>query len=279
MKKTLIATAVAMGITAVSFPAYAAGDNDITTTANEEEEDTGLSLTVIPRLDGSAQTWKNIEKPFGSYSLGNTMLYTILDGNVTDNLSVYACFHLLDKETGWLYHNTFHSDECSWLDMFSLTYSLGNFDLSLGKENIAFGGFEQDDDICTPHLDLCSNSWHTIQSFQWGGRLGYNFEDHGNPQNVFFQIVSSPTSEMPFQDKLFCTTIGWNGNVGNDETMWSLGVMRTGEEDASMKNLWMLTLGDRYTCGNFSWTWDLSFRSFAFSEIFRQECTNIMELR
>ena len=243
---------------------------------NTAEEESGLTLSIVPRLDGSAMTWKYAEGSDQKFSLGNTMLYTILDGNITDNLSIYACFHLLDKEPGWLYHNTFRSDECSWLDIFSLTYSLGNFDISLGKENLAFGGFEQDPDICYPYLDLCSSSWHSIQSFLWGGRLGYNLDDDNN---VFLQCVASPMSEYPFQDRLFCTTLGWNGAVGNDETMWSFGVMRTGEEFKEYSNLWMLSLGDRYTAGDFTATFDINFRAFNPVTLFREEMTSLLELR
>ena len=272
--KKLIAATIALALSAQAIPAFAAGQDDDTA-----EEENGLTLSIIPRLDFSKMQWKYGEETtnkFNSSSLGNTMLYTILDGNITDNLSIYACFHLLDKETGWLYHNTFRSDECSWLDMFSLTYSLGNFDISLGKENLAFGGFEQDADICYPYLDLCSSSWHSIQSFLWGGRLGYNLDDDNN---VFLQCVASPMSEYPFQDKLFCATLGWNGAVGNDETMWSFGVMRTGDEYKEYRNLWMLSLGDRYTAGDFTATFDINFRAFNPVTLFQEEMTSLLELR
>lgn len=270
--KRLIAASAAVLLSA--FPLISQTVSE--TTEATEEEETGLTLSLIPRLDGSILNYNQPEGNITSWTLGNSILYSILDGNITDNLSVYACFHLLAPDPSWLYTNTFHSDECSWLDMLSLTYSLGNFDISLGKENLAFGGFEQDADICDPYLDLSTNSWHSIQSFLWGGRLAYNF---GEEQNIFFQGLASPFSVYPFQDKLFCATVGWNGCIGNYETMWSFGNMKTGDENPDYENLKLLSLGNRLTLGNVVTTLDVNFRAFSLNSLFSEEMSSLLDVR
>ena len=95
----------------------------------QEADNAGRSveLSVIPRLDLNPTF-----SPGGSagFTLGNTSLYSLFEGNITENLSFsvanhWAAFDQLEdvfEPTKALYRNTLYSYDTNWLDWAYLTY-------------------------------------------------------------------------------------------------------------------------------------------------------------
>ena len=100
----------------------------------QEADNSGRSveLSVIPRLDLNPVF--STEKGGGTeFTLGNTSLYSLFEGNITENLSFSVCNHWaafdsvhdVFDSTKQLYQSTFYSDNTNWLDWAYLTYSRG----------------------------------------------------------------------------------------------------------------------------------------------------------
>ena len=198
----------------------------------QEADNSGRSveLSVIPRLDLNPTF-----TPGGStgFTLGNTSLYSLFEGNITDNLSFsvanhWAAFNSLEdalEPTKNLYRNTLYSYDTNWLDWAYLTYSFGQFSVTLGKDMITTGGLEFDDYDFEVHPDLVSSYWHALACYQWGGKVGFTTPSESD--SFSFQVSTSPFGERPFASKLFNYSLEWRGEHGILETLWSATALGT----------------------------------------------------
>ena len=219
----------------------------------QEADNSGRSveLSVIPRLDLNPTF-----TPGGSsgFTLGNTSLYSLFEGNISDNLSFsvanhWAAFNPLEdvlEPTKNLYRNTLYSYDTNWLDWAYLTYSFGQFSVTLGKDMITTGGLEFDDYDFEVHPDLVSSYWHALACYQWGGKIGFTTPSESD--SFSFQFTTSPFGERPFASKLFNYSLEWRGEHGILETIWSATALGT----APSKFQPVFCLGQRLNFNSFS---------------------------
>ena len=194
----------------------------------QEADNSGRSveLSVIPRLDLNPVF--STEKGGGTeFTLGNTSLYSLFEGNITENLSFsvanhWAAFdsvHDFFGSTKTLYQNTLYSYDTNWLDWAYLTYSFGQLAVSLGKDMITTGGLEFDDYDFEVHPALVSTYWHELACYQWGGKFAFTTPSEGD--TFSFQFSTSPFGDRPFASGLFNYSLEWRGEHGPLETIWS----------------------------------------------------------
>jgi len=136
--------------------------------------------------------------------LGNTSLYTLLEGNISDNLSYSVCNHWLSSAPGDLYAATFHSDETNWLDWATLTYSLESFEFSVGKDCMPWGTYEMDENDWDVHYPFASSIWNNLSNYQWGAMASWIPREE---ITFGFRFCSSPYSVKPFEDALFTYSV------------------------------------------------------------------------
>ena len=194
----------------------------------QEADNSGRSveLSVIPRLDLNPVFFTETGGG-GEFTLGNTSLYSLFEGNITDNLSFsvanhwagFDSVHDVFASTKDLYANTFRSDNTNWLDWAYLTYSVGNFAFTLGKDIITTGGLEFDDYDFEVHPSLVSSYWQNLACYQWGAKAAFTTPSEGD--TFSFQFSTSPYGERPFASKLFNYSLEWRGEHGPLETIWS----------------------------------------------------------
>ena len=194
----------------------------------QEADNSGRSveLSVIPRLDLNPVF--STEKGGGTeFTLGNTSLYSLFEGNITENLSFSVANHWAGFDsvhdffgsTKTLYQNTLYSYDTNWLDWAYLTYSFGQFAVSLGKDMITTGGLEFDDYDFEVHPALVSTYWHELACYQWGGKLAFTTPSEGDTFSL--QFSTSPFGDRPFASGLFNYSLEWRGEHGPLETIWS----------------------------------------------------------
>lgn len=242
--------------------------------SEREDEGNHMTVTISPRLEGNMGRWESDGDVNKNRSLQSSMLYMIMDGNITDNLSLYGAFQLLNPDPKGLYGKDylFTPQYVNFLNMLMLTYSIGPVDISFGKDALAFGGWEQDPSLVDTYWDIYSNNWNLVQPYLWGGRLTFNIGD----QAPFIQIVDSPMKERVFGKGGMCWFGGWDGYFFEGwDTKWSFGLMQT-PEDGAMK---ILSLGNRWSVGDFTVSLDYMARSFNFNTLFNDEMTMVAELR
>ena len=126
-----------------------------------DDSGTSAGITIVPRIDVNP-TFAGSEK---EVTLGNSSLYTLFEGNITENLSFSVCNHWLSSEPKYLYQNTWRADDVNWCDWAYLEYSLGNFIITAGKQVITFGGFELEEDDFDVHPDMMTGLFNNFQCY------------------------------------------------------------------------------------------------------------------
>lgn len=265
MKKYFVLLSIALYFS-ISASAQSTGD-----TANH------LTMQTIFRLDGSFEQWNNDGPLTRTVSPSNSELYTILDGNLTDRITLFGSFHWLNSDPASLYRNSFRADSGNWVDILTLTYTFDNrMYLTAGKDFMAVGGFEQDPSSSMVYYDLASNNWNLMQVYQYGGRIGFTAGDDDSLQDCFVQIIGSPFSGRVWEDGLMTATLGWNGTAGSGwKTMYSATMIQTGGD----KDIFMISLGNKWTSGPFAFTLDAMTRSYGLQDHFNQEFTSVTDIR
>ena len=214
-------------------------------------DDSGASagITIIPRVDVNPVFYNG---KYDEVTLGNSSLYSLFEGNISENLSFSVCNHWLSDEPKSLYQNTWHSDDSSWCDWANLTYSFGNFYITAGKDMITMGGFEFDQYDFDVHPALCSSIWNNFSCYQWGGKFGFMNEDE--TQGVSLQLTSSPYSIRPFDSGLMAYSLQYSGSLGPLSLLYSTNLIGSAKGEYE----WMFTLGHQIEAGDFTFGIDAS---------------------
>ena len=219
--------------------------------AEADDAGTGVGLSVIPRLDLNYS---------GDFTFGDSSLYSLFEGDITDWLSFSICNHWasfglddngkLDRDAiKSLYRNTGRSDDVNWMDWGYATVSFGNFGLSLGKQAMTFGGFEFDAYDVESFSFLNSSLWNNLQVYQWGAKLEWSNEAENTTLSA--QMTSSPFGEHPFASKLFNYALEWRGEYGSVSNIWSVNAVQSapGEYFPLISLGQRLALDDKFTVG------------------------------
>lgn len=132
--------------------------------------------------------------------LGNTSLYTFLDGSISEHFSYCISNHWLSSVPKDLYSSTFHSDNVNWLDWSYLTYSSGNWGINLGKMPVLWGTHEFDEYDYNIHFPFASSVWNNMNAYQWGMSASYSFDEVRTLEAAF---TTSPFGERFFTSGLY----------------------------------------------------------------------------
>ena len=240
-----------------------------------------FEFRVIPRFEVNPYIPAGKDAK-GSCDLGSTSLYTQLEGSIGEHFYYYLSNHWLSTDLESLYvieedggdkANLFRSDCTSWLDMGYVGFTFGSWDISLGKDMVVVGTFEEDAMDVESHANLNTYFWNAAQVYQWGAKAAWTTPSESS--QFFLQLTSSPFSTRPFGHSWYegngghlkTFTGGWYGSIGNWETVWSANMM----EYSTGNFLGMLGLGNRLSAGDFTFTLDFLARSTSLNELFNRE--------
>ena len=229
---------------------------------------------VTPRFD--VNTYAPIKGGYKGkgFDFGNSSLYTFLDGSV-GNFSYSLCNHWVSTDTPSLYQNAFRSDDVDFIDWLTLSYQVGRFNFTVGKDMLAIGTWELDYYDVDVHTSLVSPFWHKIAIYQWGGAVDYTTKDEST--NIRFQFGTSPFGEYPFgispfgeypfASKLFTYSLDWRGEYGCYAPIWSVNFVEY--ERGKFVNL--IALGNAFYMGDFTLELDYMNRATSLKRFFNQE--------
>ena len=163
-----------------------------------------LEVNATARFD--ANPYFPLQKGAGEFdfSFSNTSIYTFIDGEFGKGFSYSISNHWLgvdwsllspDDKLTPLYKNSFHSDESTWLDWATLTYTLetenaGAWDFTVGKDVMAYALTEYDANDVDCHFDLSSKFWNENSAYQWGASIGWAAPNECS--SLKLQVTSSP---------------------------------------------------------------------------------------
>ena len=233
------------------------------TYAQEVKEDSRIpDFVVTPRFD--VNPYAPIKGGYSGFDFGNSSLYTFLDGSV-GNFSYSLCNHWISTSTPSLYQNAFRSDDVDFIDWLTLSYQVGRFNFTVGKDMLAIGTWELDYYDVDIHSTLVSPFWHKIAIYQWGGAVDYTTKDEST--NLRFQFGTSPFGERPFASKLFVYSLDWRGEYGCYAPIWSVNFVEY--ERGKFVNL--IALGNAFYMGDFTLEVDYTNRATSVKKFFNQE--------
>ncbi|MBQ0006403.1 MAG: hypothetical protein KBS57_03250 [Alistipes sp.] len=230
--------------------------------AQETVSTTGpeIGLTIIPRFDLNPYFSTQSDGESG-FSFGNSSLYTNLGGDINEHWSFLIVNHWLTNNTystslfegsNYLYEDSFRTDANNWVDYLNITYSIGGFSITLGKDMIATGGFEFDAWDWETHPAQMSGLWNTLPCYQWGGKITWSTPSENT--TIGIQMTTSPYSDedsksyRPFKSGRYNYGLFWLGDYDWFHTNISL----TSLQRCDWKYSWLAAAGLRFTPGQFT---------------------------
>ena len=218
----------------------------------QDAENVGNSaqLSIIPRIDINPYIGFDSQTDF---SLSNSSLYTLFEGDLGGHFSYSIANHWLSTEPRYLYESTFHVDSTTWCDWANLTAYFGDFGITLGKNFMYVGTYENDAYDYESHWDLNSTFWNSFQVYQWGGDISWYYDEEAQ---LSLQLTSSPFSIKPFDSGLYALN-AYNTNVYGDFSYLASFNLVGYEKNSFMK---MANAAFEYTAGDFTLRPELMYR-------------------
>ena len=212
------------------------------------------TLIIAPRFD------VNPYIPTGSEGIrgvdfGNSSLCSLLEGSIGENFSYSMCNHWITTETRPLYQNILRTDESDFIDWLTLSYSVGNFTFTAGKDMVAIGGYELDPMDVVQHPIICSKFFQDCSIFQLSAKVEYTTADEAS--TIGFQFANSIFSQLqPFKERLFAYSLTWYGDYDWFAPIWSVNMLEY-ERGTFVK---VASLGSGFYFGDASIELDLMYK-------------------
>ena len=170
---------------------------------------------------------------------GGDGLYLNIDGKISKNFSYSLCHNLFSArgEDDSVFDNT------NWL---TLSYDLGNFSFTAGKDALVIGSFEYDAYDIDSYCDMNSLFYNSFSSYQWGVKAMWT--NKSETTSIALQVANSPFVYAPKQENMYSYNLGWYESWDWYESIWSINFM----EYAPGKYAKMLALGNIFHIGNLS---------------------------
>ena len=237
------------------------------TYSQEANADSNIpEFIVTPRFDVNpyAPTKHNGYKGF---DFGNSSLYTFLDGSVGDfSYSMSNHWFASDWDsTKSLYGNLFNPNEDDFIDWLALSYQVGRFGFTIGKDTLAIGTWELDYYDVDVHTSLASPFWHKLSIYHWGASVNYTTKDEST--NLRFQFCTSPFSTKLFGSKMFAYSLDLHAEYGFYSPIWSVNFIEY--ERGKFVNI--IALGNAFSMGDFTLELDYMNRASSVKRFFNQE--------
>ncbi len=136
----------------------------------------------------------------------------------------------------------------NWL---TLTYEVGDFAFTAGKDALLMGSFEYDAYDLDSYYEMNSAFYNEFDCWQWGlSAAWYPAED----QEILFQVAKSPFAEVDTEQ--VSLALGWRGAWDWYESYWTTNFWQYSTEDF----IKAVNLGNRFTFGGLTFDLDLMFR-------------------
>ena len=237
----------------------------------QEAEDTGrgAELSIVPRLDlGILHLFEDHSTYF---NLGNTSLYTLFEGNISESWSFSLSNHWVASDwsainlreglfipTGDLYniYKPFSGETANnFVDWAYITYAPGSFEFSLGKMPMIVGGFEFEEFDVDVHPIATSTFWNSFTVYQ--PAISASWTTPSEMTTFTVQVSADQFNMRPAYG------LKWTGEYGPFSTNWSAVLVNPVDpEDPASTSLYpILSFGNRLTLGDFTLTVDYMNRS------------------
>ena len=183
---------------------------------------------------------------------GGDGFYLYIDGKISKHFSYSLCqrFFSANGEDDSVFDNT------DWL---TLSYDIGQFTFTAGKDVLMVGSFEYDAYDIDSYFDMNSMFYNSFSCYQWGAKAMWT--NRSETTSLAFQITNSPFSYVPKEENIYSYNLGWYGYWDNYESIWSVNFM----EYAPGQFAKMIAWGNTFHIGDLSLGVDCIMHSDDFS--------------
>ncbi|MCR4860302.1 MAG: hypothetical protein K5910_06535, partial [Bacteroidales bacterium] len=224
---------------------------------SQEADDPGnyAEVSIIPRLDLNP-SWSTAYSESG-FDLGNSSLYTYFEGSASEHFSWTLQNHWFSfgswTQPGFdafeLFKGLGYSDTVNWIDLMYVDLNFGSWTFTLGKQCMATGGHEYDDDDWLVYPMLATPLWNELSPYQWGGTVSWTTPSEMTTFSA--QMTTSPFGARPFGSGLWTWSAQWSGEYDWYSPLWSVTALGTAPHEYA----WLICLGNQILLDN----WTLSF--------------------
>ncbi len=215
------------------------------------------SVDYIPEvsLDARGGYYQNFTEGTGNF-LGYE-LYLDISGQISPSFS-YSFNH---KIASSYYGEMSGFDATNWL---TLTYSVGDFEFTAGKDALLVGSFEYDASDIDSYYDMNSMFYNVIDCWQWGVYATWYLTENNS---ISFQFANSPHAYG--EPNMFAYNLAWRSEWDFYESYWTVNLW----EDFHGFYTKSLNLGNRFHFGDFSFDLDCMVRAKDLKTFFNEDIT------
>ena len=184
---------------------------------------------------------------------GGDGLLLNVDGKIGKHFS-YSLNHSLASPIG---DDSSIFDATRWL---TLSYELGNFTFTAGKDALMVGSFEYDAYELDCYYEMGSMFNYNINCWLWGASAMWT--NNNETSSFAFFVSNSPFAFEPKDNNLYAYSMAWYGMWEKYESIWSVNMV----EYESGNFVKMLALGNMFYLGDFELMLDCIARVSDFSD-------------
>ena len=174
----------------------------------------------------------------GPAGFGGDGLYLNIDGKISKNLSYSLCQRFFSSQGD----DDSAFDNTDWL---TLSYEVGSFSFTAGKDVVMVGSFEYDAYDIDSYFDMNSMFYNTFGCYQWGVKAAWTPSEE---RSIALQVTNSPFSFYPREDNLYAYNLAWSDGWDCYSSLWSVNMF----EYEHGKFVKCIALGNMFYIGNLS---------------------------
>ena len=187
-------------------------------------------------------------------------IYLNVDGKINDSFSYSWNQTIASRYVGLVTG----FDGTNWL---TLTYEVGDFAFSAGKDGLLVGSFEYDTADIDSYYEMNSMFYNMIDCWQWGASAAYMPSD---AHEIILQAANSPFSYETAS--LFAYSAAWRGYWDCYESYWTANMWQY-DRGRYMK---ALNFGNLFYVGNFTIDLEYMTRAHALKGLFTKDFTTLI---
>lgn len=182
-----------------------------------------------------------------SAGFGGDGLFLNIDGKISKHFSYSLCHRLFES-------NGEDSSVFDATDVLTLSYHVGGFTFSGGKDFLMLGSWEYDAYEWDSYFDMNTMFYNSFEGRQWG--VTASWTNKSETSTFLLQVANSPFSESPKESNIYAYGLGWQGAWDWYESYWTVNMW----EYTSGKFVKNIALGNIFYIGDLSITADLMMR-------------------
>lgn len=218
-----------------------------TQTLTSEDVTIEESVDYVPAISLDARFGYDAIVSGKSAGFGGDGLFLNIDGKISKHFS-YSLSHRLFESAG---DDSSVFDATDWI---TLTYEVGNFAFTAGKDYVILGSWEYDTYDLDSYFDMNTMFYNSFDGRRWGVTAEWTNDSENS--TFMLQVANSPFSEEPKISNLYSYALGWQGAWDWYESYWTVNMWEF-SNGSFVKNI---ALGNMFYIGDFSLMADFMMR-------------------